>query len=256
MARLSVTTDITTTVTRQTLQDIWTQATIGNFQDDDFDFIGDSSLGVAVASTWDSAPSGPQPGKLFYHQGEQLLYVWTDELDNTGVSLWLAIGPDVFESACLAKEPIPAGAVVEPWMDRWVKLGAPSTEQAQTNWYPIGVNQSGLPEPDDLYSEGVTSQSGAWIKVAIDGLPRAWFPKGDTGVSEANFGVPDHYNGTFWVGVLKSGSRFSGGLSALGNSVANKIGNQVGVSLHASSHYSGSHHMYLRIKWSGHMNST
>lgn len=255
MARITVTTDVTGTVTRQTLLDMWEQGSLGGFTNDDFDFNGDIDLGVALADNWASAPTGPRPGKLFYHQGEQLLYVWTDVLDGTGVSLWLAVGPDVFECACLTKEPVPAGAVVEPWMDRWVQLGAPANEAQQAAWYPIGVNQSGLPEPDDFYSEGDTAASGTWIRVAIDGLPRAWFPKGDTGVSESRFGVPDHYDGAFWVGVLKSGDRFSGGLSSLGSGVAARISNQIGVALHSSSHFSGTHHMYLRVKWSGHMNS-
>lgn len=245
MARLNVLTDLTGTITRQTLADIWGDSTVSGVVTSDLDL---DTVSAIVASDISSYTANPAPGSILYAQGEQLMYVYTDELDGTGVSLWLAIGPDVFECACIAAEPIPAGAVVQPFYDRWVKAVRPSGD-GTTDFYPMGVNQSGLPDPFDIYTEGDTQASGSWIRVAIDGLPRTWFPKEDSGVSEGHFGTGNTFGGTEWVGAL-DGDRFNGGIGQTsgGNNI---IPNQLGQSLYGVTAHSGMSHSYHRIKFGG-----
>jgi hypothetical protein len=244
MARLSVLTDLTGTITRQTLANMWANAAFGGVGDDDFQRQG---LSIQLATDIDNMPGDPTPGTMAYNQDEQLAYVYTDVLDDTSVSLWLAIGPDVFECACLAAEPIPAGAIVVPFMDRWVKVARPAAGTA--DFFPIGVNQSGVPPSTDIYTEGETQASGTWIRVAIDGLPRAWFPKEDAGVSEAQFGADRLLDGTRFVGALR-GDRFIGGVGQTSGG-GTIVTDQIGQVYHPVTCHSGMSHTYARVKWSG-----
>jgi len=247
--RLSVLTDLTGAITRQTLQDIWTDAAIADVQASDFSA---DTLSVQVGSSLSEASGSPTPGTLFFSKGEQLMYCYHDEIDGTGVSLWLAIGPDVFECACLAGEPIPAGAVVSPWFDRRVFLGNASNASliaGQNRPTYIGVNQSGLPPVNTFYVEGETAQSGAWIRVAIDGLPRVCYPAPDTGVSTQHFGNSGRFNGTHHQGVL-GGPRF-GGLIGAPNNGNLTCDSNIGQSCFFVSNYSGMTYTYARVKWGG-----
>ena len=148
---------------------MWTQATISTIEEEDLD----PGYGlIAKGSGWSNAPADPSPGKAYFHQGDQLFYVWTDALDvddngrNTGVSLWLAWGPDRLETACLTAEPVPAGAgVVLTGTSRNVRLPYTADDKV------IGVNQSGIPDAKGP-GQGDTAASGTWIRVAIDGIAR------------------------------------------------------------------------------------
>jgi hypothetical protein len=247
MARLTVQTDLSGTVTRQTLFDAWEDANITAITEEDF---GDDALSIKIGSSFSDAPAAPIPGAGFWNQGQQLFFVYTDVLEDTAVSLWLAVGPDAFECACLAAEPIPAGAVVEPFYDRWVKVGAPSEPQNADigrNAY-MGINQSGIPE-DSVYTEGDTAASGTWIRVGIDGFLKAWFPKEDTNVSDGEFGSRITGQTTSWQGVL-DGGRFRGGLGQ--PNISDLIcDNQVALSIWMATTPSGESLNYARVKWLG-----
>ncbi len=172
MVQLNPLVDFSTTpITRQTLFDAWSTATIGQLSE--ADLATDVKPIVAQAS-----PPTEAPGRLWWNTREQLAFVYTDELDGTGVSLWLAWGPDRLDTACLAAEPIGAGAVVDAWYDRHVKV-AQISEGSLGDAKPriLGANQSGVHYP---LNEGtsITTASGAWCAVAIEGLPYVFTPFG------------------------------------------------------------------------------
>lgn len=138
-------------------------------------------LSIRIGTNFSDAPSSPDPGQLYWHRMDSLMYCYHDQVDDTGVSLWLAIGPDRFETACLASEPIPAGAVVQPVVDRWVARH--SNSAASNDWLRdgthmcvVGLNQSTLQEP--VYYGGnvayPTTASGTWFRCAIDGIAYGW----------------------------------------------------------------------------------
>lgn len=259
MPRLIVQTDLSGTITRQTLYDIWAQASITGIGEDDIDA---STVGVQLVTELSEAQ--PVKGGMCWVKSEQVMYVYHDEIENTGVSLWLAVGPDVFETACLAMEPIPAGAAVAPYMDRWVHLSDPSTSPSYQD-YPvtIGVNQSGLPPQfkegagfeDTRYVEGQTAESGSWIRVGIDGLVRACFPKEDSGVSEERFGSGlQNGTGTMHVGIL-DGAGADGhshaGLFGRPGGNGSSVQRQVAEAVWNVSTVSGATFSYARVKWGG-----
>ncbi len=121
------------------------------------------------------ATSTPNPGHGFYAQAEELLYIFHDEVADTGVSLWLAVGPDRFDVACCAAEPIPAGAVVEPVVDRYVRVATEASNHAGLT--AIGLNQAGI--DFDAQNTFDTAASGAWIPVCIDGVAWCYVAPGD-----------------------------------------------------------------------------
>lgn len=251
MARLIVQTDLTGTITRQTLFDLYADASLNIGLED----VEGTDFGIQYASAISEAPVGVTPGTLIWNQGEQLMHVWTDELDGTGVSLWMAFGPDVFECACLAAEPIPAGAVVEIVYDRWVQVASPDApaNTSVDEFSPIGINQSGLPSVGDPYVEGDTAASGTWIRVAIDGLPRAWFPSADAGVSETRFGTTRAAGaGPFWVGCMVDDN--AGGVGRI-NDNGLRCDGMIGASVQLVTHYSGMNQVYARVKWGGYRSS-
>jgi hypothetical protein len=257
MARLTVTTDLSGTITRQTLYNIWGDAQLAA-KIPESELAGDA-LGLRLVDAWSAAPSEPQPGTALWLTREQLFYVWVDEFEGTSVSLWQCIGPDMKEAICLAAEPIPAGAVVEPVFDRWVRTADPSNPAIGgiARSAPIGICQSGLPDttfPTNI--EGTTQESGTWIKVAISGFVPAWFPKEDTNVSEAHFGTNTGSGITrsHWLGFL-GGDRFKGGIGRP-NRADLICDNQIGQTIHQVTVNSGYSLTYARIHFQGFLTRT
>lgn len=250
--RLTVLTDLAgPVVTRQDLYNAWANASLPTLSESD---LGDSFLAAKVGSDFSNVPGSPEPGQMFWHQHRKLAYVWTDVLDDTGVSLWLAFGPDRFECACLAAEPIPAGAVVEAWFDRWVKVANtesnPDGHASEPKY--IGINQSGLPDPSEPWP-GDTAASGTWISVGIDGLLTAWFPKEDTGVSEAHFGAMRSTSNftNFHVGVLRPiPDRYRGGVGQRSGSALGST-NTIGFVYYPVTNPSGYSATYQLVHWGG-----
>lgn len=162
MVKLSVLEDLSVEpITRQTLFDAWSTATLQTITEDD---LAPDLLPLVSQASEPSAA----PGKIWHSTTEYVYYVYTDELDGTGVSLWLAWGPDRFETACLTAEPIAAGAVVAVTYDRHV-VPADSPDDASGAVRIIGVNQSGVHWP---LNEGTsdTAASGTWIRVGLEGV--------------------------------------------------------------------------------------
>ena len=166
MATLTIVTDVSTfPVTRQTLYNMWSEATLGSIAEPDLD---ESVNPITQGSDFSDAPLTPEPGSLFFHGNENVMYVWHDEVDNTGVSLWLAMGPDKFEVAMLAEEPIPFGYPVDISYDRRAVIA----DRARNR--PVGFNQSGIIKPEGINDGptygGDTADSGTWFRCGVDGL--------------------------------------------------------------------------------------
>jgi hypothetical protein len=189
MANLSVISDLTKTpLTRQDIHDAWTTAALGSIVKDD---LATGFLSVTVATSFSGMPSEPQPGDLMWVADEQTMFCWHDEVDDTGVSLWLAIGPDVFETACLLMEPAWPGSLMEPYIDRWV---APVAYTASllgdgVNNRMIGNVHSGVPYPLNSRTPE-TLASGTWVRVGIDGFLYGWLANA-SGVSQNIFVIQE-----------------------------------------------------------------
>jgi len=180
MPNLSMIADLSTfPVTRQDLFDMWVTSVLAEGIDEGD--LADDVTPISLGTDFSDAPSGTdlKPGNLFWHQADNLLFCYFDEVNDTGVSLWLAVGPDRFDVPCLTKEPIPSASPVELDYDRIV--GVP-TEATQV---PLGFNQSGIQNGVTINdpvlrvnSEGSTvtefggdtAASGTWIRVAIEGI--------------------------------------------------------------------------------------
>jgi len=162
-------------VTRQTIYDLVRLASIGSVAASDLD----ASVITILAQTL--APT-PQPGLVWYDQNEQLTKVWTDMLEGTTVSLWLSMGPDRFDSAMLATEPIPYGAAVVPAPGGIRTIALPRhptvinalgyTAGRFENFRVLGFNQNG----GSSNLTNATTPSGAWCAVGTAGIMRAWAP--------------------------------------------------------------------------------
>lgn len=154
-------------ITRQTLQSMWNGALGAIGQDD----LADDFLALTAGSDFSDAPSSPRPGEPWWHISENVLYVYHDVVDGTGVSLWLAAGPDKFETPLLAAEPIAAAAPVDLTYDRF---GVVATPHGQDVPRLIGFNQSGINGPigvnDGPTYGGETTASGTWFRCGVDGL--------------------------------------------------------------------------------------
>lgn len=187
MATLNVVTDLSKTpLTRQDIYDAWSTASLGTIVPADLT-LGFSS--VEVVTSYSDSAANPGPGALLWVAEEQTLYCWHDELDDTGVSLWLAIGPDMFETACLLAEPAFPGALVEPYYDRWV-APVPYTGSILNDGVRcrmIGNVHSGVPYPLNTRTPE-TLASGTWVRVGIDGFVFGWVPNA-SGISEDYFAV-------------------------------------------------------------------
>lgn len=161
MAKLSPIITFSEPITRQSLYNMWSTATLGTIAKGD---LAPGVLSVETGTGLTDAPAVPEPGQVYWSLLDQLLFVWHDEVEGTGVSLWLAVGPDRFDTPCLADDPIPGGALVDcTGVDRHVKLHTVNAEPADI----IGCNQAGIGHALGAPS---TSESGAWIPVAIDGI--------------------------------------------------------------------------------------
>lgn len=166
-------------VSRQTIYDLVRLATIGTVQESDLD------SGTLTIVSQSQPPNNPRPGLLWWDMEEQLAKVWTDVLDGTAVSLWLAIGPDRFDAAVLATEPIPFGAAVEPAYGgvRSVKLPPhPTVVNAQgytagrfENMRVLGFNQGTQHGAGGTFT-APTAPSGSWLPIGISGIVRIWAP--------------------------------------------------------------------------------
>lgn len=216
MATFNVTADLTKTpLTRQDLYDAWTTAALGTIVADE---LADGFLSVTVASTYSDAPSAPSPGALMWVADEQTMFCYHDEIDGTGVSLWLAIGPDVFETAGLLAEPAWPGALVEPDVDRYV---AP-VNYTGSRWGDgvhgkmIGNVHSGVPYPLNSRTPDTLS-SGTWVRVGIDGFTYGWVPNA-SGVSEGLFAcIVERGFGAAPVDASRSATDMRGGMILTNN---------------------------------------
>ncbi len=144
------------TVTRQTLYDLWANAALGTIVTGD---LAPGTLPITVAST---PTDTPPPGQVWYDQTQKLWKTWFDEIDYTGCSLWLAWGPDRFDDAFIAAEPMPHGAAFV--LDR--AMGGRYVRRA--TWTDPGV--IGFVQTPN------TSPSGSWLVGGILGICDAWFP--------------------------------------------------------------------------------
>lgn len=108
-------------VSRQTLYNLWANGTLGAIDRAD---LHPQALVADIYVSTEPSFTVP-PGKPWWDQKEQLLKIYFDEIDGTGVSLYLSIGPDRIDDAFLASEPIPRGAVVSvdtaQTAARWVR---------------------------------------------------------------------------------------------------------------------------------------
>lgn len=166
--------------TRQTLFDLVANATIGTVAESDL------SAEYRSIQSQSDAPT-PSPGLVWYDQTDKLMKVFTDEIDNTGCSCWLAFGPDRFDVAVYASEPIPFGAAVQLTGDgRGVKLPPSPTALGEMSYslarwevaHVIGFNNNGNSV------DAPTAASGTWFSCAIEGFVWAWHPVNkDTGGS-------------------------------------------------------------------------
>jgi len=171
MANFSLTTDLDSfPITRQELFNMWADAGLDPLTQDDF---SDEIAPITIASDFSDAPTNPLPGQLLYHRIDNLVYCWHDEVDNTGVSLWLAIGPDRFDIACLADEAIPAGYPCQLTYDSRVIVATGGHGQV----FPIGMNQSGINDMSKINDGpvygGETALTDSWIRVGVDGIMAA-----------------------------------------------------------------------------------
>jgi hypothetical protein len=186
MAQLTVLSDLSETpLTRQDLFNAWSTAALGTIVEDE---LASGFQSIVVASSYSDAPTaGLEGGQLMWVAEDQTMYCYHDEVDDTGVSLWLAIGPDVFETACILAAPAFPGSLVEPITDKWVQPVAytgSSIDDGITNRM-IGNVHSGVPYPLNTRSPD-TLASGTWVRVGIDGFIYGWIPNA-SGTSEGLF---------------------------------------------------------------------
>ncbi len=145
------------TVTSQTLYDLIAGATPASVAAADFD---GGLLTVIVGS---NATNPETPGAWWYDQTEMLLKGYADQVDETGVSLWLSLGPDRFDEAFLAAEALPPGALCR---------FAPTGEGRQV----LRVTGHGAPDGICVVATNATIPTGTWFAGTIEGFVKAWFP--------------------------------------------------------------------------------
>jgi len=147
-----------TTVTRQTIYDLWNLAQGAVVQDSD---LGSGTFPIIIGSQFTSAAA---PGQILYNRTEKLWFCYFDEIDSTGVSMWLSFGPDRFDDAFLAAEPIPPGSLFRLFNAGTGRMvSRPSGYGADGGI--IGVNVT-----------NTTIASGTWFAGCVEGFVKAWFP--------------------------------------------------------------------------------
>lgn len=156
-------------------------------------------------TTQSVAPTPKGPGALWYDQTSQLMKLWVDVLDATGISLWMSIGPDRWDMPVLASEPIPYGAAVQ-------LLGVGRNVCLPTTHTGLGVMGAGYRQwehakiigfnNDAPFVSPATAASGAWFSCAMEGWVWAWYParKGPT-TFKSSAGV-----GTIWDSLISFNS--------------------------------------------------
>lgn len=161
-----VTIEQTDTVTRQTLWDLWARATGGQVS------TGDFASHVFPIVNGSTPTSGPSPGLIWYDQTDLVWKCFYDQVDNTGVSLWMAFGPDRFDDAFLASQPIPGGALCAfnpAGTGRMVIL-----QDGRRTSTTVCVNVT-----------NTTIASGAWFTGAVEGFVKGWFPFKYSGATDS-----------------------------------------------------------------------
>ena len=156
-------------VDRQDLYNHWATAVLSSIERSE---LASGVFTLDIGTTLSDATSSPEPGHHFWSRLEGLMFVFHDEVDGTGVSLWLAIGPDRFDVAAILSEPTGGGAVVRPVYDRWVQIFSGSSGAAW-NTDPIGthagaISLSGFSGGSD--TDAGTAASGTWAPISIDGI--------------------------------------------------------------------------------------
>ncbi len=214
MADLSLLADLSVfPVDRQDIFDMWTTADLEAL------VAGDLADGMGVitrGTDFSDAPTGSalMPGSLFYNIADNLMFCWFDEVDSTGVSLWLAIGPDRFDVPMIAAEPLPAAVPVEVVYDKWAGLPTEPTQM------PIGFNQSGITNSitrnvavdrgSGPEFGGETAASGAWFRCAIEGnvFGQQTDPdnQADPSIQDMQAGLPISMDLTDPLSLVASGS--------------------------------------------------
>lgn len=210
-------------VTRQTIYDLVALAGIsGNVASSDL------AADVITVTTQSLPPSNPTPGLVWFDQTEQLLKVWTDVLEGTGVSCWLACGPDAFDVALYATEPIPYGAAVVVAPNLGIRaVGLPTNPGDMgdaTDFSLIGrfinlqfmaINQSADPLLGPL--NPCTAPSGSWFAGRVYGIASVWAP-GSRGTPPSDLSLEANYLTVFLSG--SSGLTNPSGVSELRGAVA------------------------------------
>lgn len=167
-------------VTRQTIYDLVRLAGLSGIQASDLD------AGTLTIVSQSLPPTSITPGMLWWNQTEQLMMVYTDMIDDTGCSVWLAFGPDRFDVALYAEEPIPYGAAVVPGRTggiRAVRLPPHPSEYVATgatvsrfmSLQVLGLNQETQHGLGGTFS-APTTPSGGWFRCATVGIARGWAP--------------------------------------------------------------------------------
>jgi hypothetical protein len=216
-----------TIVTRQTLYDLIYNAIGGTVQESDL------SAGVLPIMAQSLPPGTTTPGMLWWDQTDQLMKVYTDTIDNTGCSIWLAIGPDRFDVATIAAEPIPFGAAcVFAGNGRYIKLPpdwpalCKATEYTNMRFEHLKV-VGFQNENNNLSHTGQTTGSGSWFPMAASGLVWAWNCLGTTaflgfGGNMSWAGLPTSFSS--WTG-LSGYTAIRGGLVATPHNNYNGVRN-------------------------------
>lgn len=170
-----VTIERTDTVSRQTIYDLVANAVGGTVQATDL------SDEVKVVVSQSEAPTTVSPGLVWWDQTEQLMKVYTDMIDGTACSVWLSVGPDRFDVAMLATEPIPFGAAVQfTGENRKVELPPDTitlenTGPSETRFEHCKVvGFQNMTAFSTLTAQ--TAASGSWFPCAVQGLCWAWYP--------------------------------------------------------------------------------
>lgn len=171
-------TTIGTVVTRQTLYDAFANAAIST--------VGASDLAagtLALDKGSGASAAAPWPGAIFFDKTEQLFKVWVDEVDNTGVSLWLSVMGDRRDDAFIADRPIPPHAAI-----------APSTQGGRYARTPDGTTPGWEVYGFNLKAE--TIPSGTWFAGGVAGYMTAAYA-----IDSAYSHVSDPNVGSLTTGV-------------------------------------------------------
>jgi hypothetical protein len=152
-----VTIEANDVVTRQTIYDLWADAQGGQI------VAGDLSATLFPIVVGTNPTSSITPGQIWYDQAEMLWKVFIDVKDNTGVSVWVAFGPDRFDEVFLANEHLPPAALFK-------------LDDAGTGRMVKRVSGFADSHAVGLVATNATVPSGTWFAGAIEGFANAWFP--------------------------------------------------------------------------------